>query len=260
MNIEENIKNNFSIDVIMPNYNKANYLEDSIQSVISQSLKNWNLFIIDDNSTDNSWKVISKYSKQPNINGIRLKKNMGPAFARNYGMRISKSKYISFLDSDDGWHNKKLEKQVKFMEENKLVFTYTDYVPFFEKKFKKKFKKNTNLVDKLNYDKFIRNTSINTTTMIILRSILRTSRFKKVNLEDYLFKCELLKKNNVFAVKFPENLAFYRISDKSRSRDRFKNIFSLWNINKDYNKLNFLQNVISIIYAIINSVKKYGIK
>ena len=72
MNIEENIKNNFSIDVIMPNYNKANYLEDSIQSVISQSLKNWNLFIIDDNSTDNSWKVISKYSKQPNINGIRL--------------------------------------------------------------------------------------------------------------------------------------------------------------------------------------------
>ena len=58
MNIEENIKNNFSIDVIMPNYNKANYLEDSIQSVISQSLKNWNLFIIDDNSTDNSWKVI----------------------------------------------------------------------------------------------------------------------------------------------------------------------------------------------------------
>ena len=98
MNIEENIKNNFSIDVIMPNYNKANYLEDSIQSVISQSLKNWNLFIIDDNSTDNSWKVISKYSKQPNINGIRLKKNMGPAFARNYGMRISKSNYISFLD------------------------------------------------------------------------------------------------------------------------------------------------------------------
>ena len=62
-----------------------------------------------------------------------------------------------------------------------------------EKKFKKKFKKNTNLVDKLNYDKFIRNTSINTTTMIILRSILRTSRFKKVNLEDYLFKCELLQ-------------------------------------------------------------------
>jgi len=248
------------VDIIMPNYNKAEFISEAVDSVVKQTYKNWYLYILDGGSTDSSLQKLSKFSKIKNIRIISFKRNKGPGFSRNYGMRISNSKYISFLDSDDGWHNKKLEKQVKFMEENKLVFTYTDYVPFFEKKFKKKFKKNTNLVDKLNYDKFIRNTSINTTTMIILRSILRTSRFKKVNLEDYLFKCELLKKNNLFAVKFPENLAFYRISDKSRSRDRFKNIFSLWSINKDYNKLNFLQNVISIFYAIINSVKKYGIK
>ena len=47
-------------------------------------------------------------------------------------MRISKSKYISFLDSDDGWNTNKLEKQISFMEEKNLTFTFTDYIPFFE--------------------------------------------------------------------------------------------------------------------------------
>ena len=74
MNMNEPAKKFFSVDIIMPSYNKANYLDDAIKSIICQSLKNWNLYVIDDNSTDDSWKIINKYSKIKNINIIRLKK------------------------------------------------------------------------------------------------------------------------------------------------------------------------------------------
>ncbi len=96
--------------------------------------------------------------------------------------------------------------------------------------------------------------------MIILRTILGTNRFKKVGLlEDYLFKCDLLKKD-FKAKKLEEDLAFYRILNKSRSSKKLKNIYWLWHINKKYNKLNLLKNLISIFFIALNSIKKYGIK
>ena len=78
-------------------------------------------------------------------------------------MRISKSKYISFIDSDDSWFNNKLEKQVFFMEENNLNFTYTDNKPFFENNGKQIIKKSTHIKGYFNFEDFIMNSSINTT-------------------------------------------------------------------------------------------------
>ena len=254
------IKEEPFVDVILPNYNKAKFLEEAINSVITQTYKDWHLYIIDDHSNDSSLKIIDKFSNLKNVNIIKLNKNMGPSFCRNYVMRLSKSKYISFLDSDDSWFEDKLEKQISFMEENDLNFTYTDYIPFFENKNEKKFKKRTSLKNYFNFETFIKNSSINTTTMIISRSILTTHRFRKVKLlEDYLFKCKLLKSNNI-AKKLDENLAYYRILNNSRSSQRLQNIYWLWYINKNYNKLNFFDNIISIFFISINSIKKYGIK
>ena len=254
------IKEEPSVDVILPNYNKAKFLEEAINSVIYQTYKNWNLYIIDDHSSDNSFEIINKFLNIKNTNIIRLKKNMGPSFCRNYGMRLSKSKYISFLDSDDNWTEDKLEKQIFFMEENDLNFTYTDYTPFFEDKGVKKFRERTFLKNFFDFKAFIKNSSINTTTMIISRSILGTHRFKKIKLlEDYLFKCDLFKDNNT-AIKPNENLGFYRILVNSRSSQRIKNIYWLWYINKNFNNLNIFQNMASIFFISINSIKKYGIK
>ena len=258
--METFIREKTLVDVILPNYNKAEFLEEAINSVITQTYKNWHLYIIDDNSSDNSEKIIDKFSNLKNVTIIKLQKNKGPSFCRNYAMRISKSKYISFIDSDDSWLSDKLEKQINFMKKHNLNFTYTDYTPFFENFGKKKIKKRPFLKDHFNYRTFIRNSSINTTTMIIARSILGSYRFRKIKLlEDYLFKCKLLKGNNI-AKKLDENLAFYRISNKSRSSQRLKNVYWLWHINRNYNKLNFIDNIISIFFISINSIKKYGIK
>ena len=253
-------ENTSSVDIILPNYNKCEFLEESINSSIKQTYKNWHMYIIDDHSNDNSWSIIKKFSNLNNVTHIRLNKNMGPSFCRNYAMRISKSKYISFLDSDDSWASVKLEKQIDFMEKNNLYFTYTDYTPFIQINEKKTYKKNTRLKDTFDFNTFIKNSSINTTTMIIRRSILGTHRFKKIKLmEDYLFKCQLMKSNNI-AKKLNESLAYYRILSKSRSSQRLKNIFWLWHINKNHNKLSFFKNLMSIICISINSIKKYGFK
>ena len=247
------------IDIIMPNYNKAEFISEAVDSVVKQSYKNWYLYIMDGGSTDLSLQKLSKFSKIKNIRIISFKRNKGPGFSRNYGMRISNSKYISFLDSDDGWSSDKLEKQLNFMRKNQYNFTYTDYTPFFQNKGKKIFKQKTNLQSKLNFNEFIKNTSINTSTMIIERSIVKTHKFKKVKLEDYLFKCDILK-NNIIAQKYNESLAFYRILKVSRSSQKIKNVSSVWQINKKYNKLNFIQNLISVFSIAINSIKKYGLK
>ena len=168
------------IDIIMPNYNKAEFISEAVDSVVKQTYKNWYLYIMDGGSTDSSLQKLSKFSKIKNIRIISFKRNKGPGFSRNYGMRISNSKYISFLDSDDGWSSDKLEKQLNLMRKNQYNFTYTDYTPFFQNKGKKIFKQKTNLKSKLNFNEFIKNTSINTSTMIIERSIVKTHKFKKV--------------------------------------------------------------------------------
>ena len=93
------MSNNIIVDVIMPNYNKAKFLDESINSVINQKYKDWNLFIIDNFSNDNSKNILEKFeNKFPNIKIIYLSRNMGAAFSRNLGLRLSKAEYISFLD------------------------------------------------------------------------------------------------------------------------------------------------------------------
>ena len=124
---------NLSIDIILPNYNKGEYIDECILSILNQSFLNWKLYIIDDCSTDNSLKK-NKYKDYKKIQILKLKKNKGPSFCRNLGMRLSKNSYISFIDSDDYWTKDKLKNQLEFMKISNYGFTFTDYVPFSDKK------------------------------------------------------------------------------------------------------------------------------
>ena len=98
--------------------------------------------------------------------------------------------------------------------------------------------------------------------MIIDREIINKVKFKNLKkLEDYIFKCEILKKNQkLSAYKLPKSTAFYRILSNARSNSRFKNIYYLWSYNKKFNKLNFIDNCKSLIMISFNSFKKYGFK
>ena len=257
--METLIKEKTFVDVILPNYNKAEFLEESINSVTTQTYNNWKLFVIDDSSQDDSKKIINNY-KSRNIKAIYLYKNKGVAFCRNLGIRLSDSKYISFIDSDDCWSQNKLEEQILFMEKLNYEFTYTDYTPFVVKNNKKFFKKKIIVPNSFTYDQFINNTSIGMSSVIIRRSIIGTTRFRKLKIcEDYFFKCQILKKVN-FAYCLSENLMKYRIRKNSLQNNKIRNFYWIWYINKNYNQLNFLKNLLSIFCISINSIKKYGFK
>ncbi|OCA84624.1 glycosyltransferase family 2 protein [Bacillus sp. FJAT-27986] len=105
------------ISVIIPTYNRANVISRSIKSVLEQTYRDIELIIIDDNSSDNTDQVISRFNDS-RIKYIKLDNNKGACFARNYGVEISKGEYIAFQDSDDYWLPMKLEKQIKFLQEN----------------------------------------------------------------------------------------------------------------------------------------------
>lgn len=258
--MKKNIKN--TVDIIMPNYNKFNFLNQAIHSVIHQSYKNWKLYIIDDNSKDLSKNILGKFKKNKKINIYYLKQNKGPAFCRNFGIKKSSSNMIAFLDSDDFWPKNKLQTQLKFMFKNNIEFSFTDYFSFYQKN--KKIKKigKTNILKKFNFNTFIKNSSINTSTMIINRKILKNIRFKNLKKhEDYIFKCEIFKKNKgLEAIKFEKTFAHYRILQNSRSNDKLKSIYYLWKYNQKFNNLSFVKNFISLLSIIKNSIKKYGLK
>ena len=249
--------NNLTIDIIIPNFNKAKYLSQCLDSIISQTYKNWKVYLIDDNSNDNSKEILSKYQNIENIKIFILKKNKGPAYCRNLGIQKSNSKLIAFLDSDDYWPEDKLEKQINYMLSTNCNFTYTDFCFFFNDNFKKK--KMTNLPSKYDYDTFLNHSSMSTSSIIIKREILNSILFEKVNHEDYLFKCDLFKKGEI-AYKIKDTYVFYRINKNNRSSNKLKNIISLWRINKEKNNLNLLANLKSIFFIGLNSLKKYGWK
>lgn len=114
------------VSIIMPSYNTAQYIEESIQSVRMQTYTNWELIIVDDCSTDNTDEVVREI-QDSRIKYMKNEKNSGAAESRNRALREAKGKWIAFLDSDDLWYPEKLEKQIAFMKKNDYYFSYTKY-------------------------------------------------------------------------------------------------------------------------------------
>ena len=116
------------VSIITPAYNSEKYIAETILSVLAQSYQNWEMIIIDDSSTDKTAEIISSFQeKDSRIKYIYNSTNKGSAYSRNVALQKAKGKWIAFLDSDDLWHPKKLEKQIEFMKKNNYHFSYTNY-------------------------------------------------------------------------------------------------------------------------------------
>lgn len=115
------------VSIIMPSYNTASFISESIQSVLAQSYEDWELIIVDDCSPDDTDQVVKPYLSDERIKYLKNEKNSGAAVSRNRALREAKGKWIAFLDSDDLWMPDKLKKQVSFMENNGYHFSYTNY-------------------------------------------------------------------------------------------------------------------------------------
>ena len=109
------------ISIIVPIYNEANFLTNLIQSILTQLIQDYEVILVDDGSTDSTGRLCKKAAAQDSRFRYIYQKNSGVSSARNHGMKEAKGDFITFLDADDWWMPKKLERQLALLKKNKAA-------------------------------------------------------------------------------------------------------------------------------------------
>ena len=117
------------VSVIMPTFNASKYLADSIESILGQTYTNLELLITDDNSSDETRKILDQFAqKDSRVKVEYLKENYGPGIARNKSIERAEGRYIAFCDCDDRWLPEKLEKQIRHMTRKDCALCSSSYL------------------------------------------------------------------------------------------------------------------------------------
>ena len=242
------------VSIIIPYYRKKLFFEKTIDSINSQTYKNFEIILIyDDNNRSDLLFVEKILKKIKNKKIIVNKKNLGVGISRNRGINKSKGKFLSFIDADDVWNRNKLKKQIKFMKKNSLDFSYSDYSIINEKGI---------LIKKIKSPKTIKfknllfSCDIALSSVTIKSNLLKNEKFSNIKTkEDYLLWLKLSQKN-IKMMGIRENLIFWRKTNNSLSSSivqKFKDAFLVYN---KYLKLNFLVSIVLIFFLSINSIIK----
>lgn len=186
------------ISIITPTYNCGNFIGETIESVINQTYKNWEMIIVDDCSTDNTKEIVDNYSKRDSrIKYYCLEVNSGAAVARTKAMELAKGDYIAFLDSDDLWMENKLGCQIKIMKENNWNFTSTDYEQIDEDS--KSLNKVIKTVSKIDYNRLLLDCPVGNST--VMYNVKAMGKFEVPNIRkrnDDALWLQMLKKKNTY--------------------------------------------------------------
>jgi teichuronic acid biosynthesis glycosyltransferase TuaG len=208
------------VSIIMPAFNSSKTIKDAVESVKGQSFENWELIVIDDESTDETASIMNIYVRaNSRIKLIKLDKNGGLPNARNQGCLLAKGEYIAFLDSDDLWHKDKLRKQVQFHLTNpEIEISHTDFIAFDNTRFyKRPFRKFADLNEKVRgdlYPSICYKNSIGILTVMVKRELLKRVNMFDTSLwtmEDQDLWIKIAKEKKPFGY-IKEVLAYYRIS------------------------------------------------
>lgn len=244
------------VSIITPAYNADKYIEETICSVINQSYQKWEMIIIDDCSKDLTYEKIKKYSeKDRRIKLLQNVNNKGVAFTRNRAIELSQGKYIAFLDADDLWDEKKIEKQVEFMEKNKILLSYTGYRKIDEDG---SIRGEIKVPLKLDYDELLKNCLIGFLTSMYNQEILGKQYFKNIKVEDYVYWLEMIKKIE-FAQGLEESLASYRVLENSRSSNKLDIVKQHWKIYYNIEKLGLIVSIKYYLIYLYRGLKRYKI-
>lgn len=258
------------IAIIMPVYNGEEYLDESIQSVLNQTYKDFQLICVNDSSTDSSLEILNKYKEQDSRVVVLTKENAGPGEALNYGIKNSQSEYLCFIDQDDKYASDYLETMYYYITKHKLdvcvanaSFLYEDgtieKIPYYS--FNKDFIK---LNSKQKRSIYI--SRVPQWTKIVSRKYLEKYSFSFPNREnkahDIPFHLELLYFTKRIGV-LDRSLYFHRVHSKQISNNlntELYNYKSCENLFEWAKRLNILDSICFKYYLIrlLNeSFKKY---
>lgn len=245
------------VSIIMPSFNSAKFIAESIESVLGQSYKNWELIITDDCSTDNSVEIIKNYLKMDKRIVLSvLDHNCGAAVARNNSIDLSRGRFIAFLDSDDIWLPDKLSVQLKFFETHKEVsLVYSDYYVMRQKGRDLSFCPRG---DSCSFRKLLYKCDIGCLTAIYdsgkLGKVYMPVTAKKR--EDYATWLKITKTGcKAFHCHF--FVAKYRLTDKSVSRKKIALIRYQYNV---YRTVCELPSIVSAFYVVAFALHKLFFK
>lgn len=228
------------ISVIMPTYNSERFVSESIQSVLDQTYQDWELIVSDDGSTDGTVALVDHFQKSDDrIRLLSPNGNNGPAHARNLAIAAAQGRYIAFLDSDDLWKPMKLARQLEFMQERDVAFSFSSYDRIDEcGNFI-----NTHWVHTpVNYRGLLK-----TCVIGCLTAVYDTEKFGKVYMpdirkrQDFALWLRILKRTEK-AVPLPESLAQYRVRKSSVSSNKLNAAQYTWSIYREVEKIGLLQS------------------
>ena len=244
------------VSIITPAYNSSKYISEAIESVIAQTYKNWEMIIVDDASQDGTYEILNNYAnKDKRIKTIFLEKNYGAAYARNRAIEYAQGRYVAFLDSDDLWKKEKLEKQLIFMKQNKIKFSYHDYELY---NVKNQTKKIISVPNKINYIELLKgNNTGSCVTVCIDRKYIKNINMPNVHQEDFVCWLNILKENDIFGYGLNQCLGTYRIGKESTSSNKFKSAYWTWQVYRKSQNLSLASALYYMSFYIIKGIKKY---
>lgn len=243
------------VSIITPSYNSKRFIQDTIDSISSQTYQNWEMIIVDDNSNDNSAEHIKNLIKDnKKITLLPLKKNVGAAEARNKALEMANGRYIAFLDSDDTWLCEKLEKQLKFMKKNDYAFTFTSYTPMSED-FRKEYSV-ISVPSEIDYVGYCKNTIIGCLTVIIDKEQIGDFRMPNIKSSHDMALWLMIMKKGFKAYGLNEVLAKYRLVSTSNTAKKYQVFSDVWKVYREIEKLPLLRSSWYFMNYVYNAIKK----
>ena len=247
------------VSIITPAYNAAKYITETIESVLAQTYPKWEMLIVNDCSKDNTAEIVQRYAAKDNrIKLINLKQNSGAAVARNTAIQNAKGRYIAFLDSDDLWKKEKLQKQLRFMQQNDYAFTFHNFIMFNDgtEKENGKFIKVSTQVD---YKKLLKgNNTGGCLAVCIDRSIVKEIFMPSKRHEDYICWLNIVKRYQIKGYGINEILGYYRVGKVSVSSNKLKSALWTWNVYRENQKLSLLESIYYMCFYCLNGIRKHS--
>lgn len=204
------------VSIVMPAYNVAAYVEESVKSVLSQTYRGWELIVVDDASSDDTCARVQLLQHgDDRIHLIRLPFNQGAGIARNRGIQEAKGDFVAFLDADDIWLSRKLELQLQHMAAREASVCYGSYLLIKENGAMTG--QQVKALEKLSFSRLLKANYIgNLTGIYSVRELGKIYGPKLRKRQDWGLWLKVLEKSKV-AIGVTEPIAKYRLRHDSLS-------------------------------------------
>ena len=244
------------VSIITPCYNSAEYITQTIESVLVQTYRSWEMIIVDDCSTDDSVQIISAYQKKDSrIRLYQIKTPSGsPMEPRNLGIGMASGQYIAFLDSDDVWLPNKLKNQIKLFNEKSISLVYSNYEKISETGIRSN--RIIRAPSSVTYMELLKSNCIGCLTAVYDVSKVGKVYFEKFRHEDYVLWLTILR-TGCIAKNTNTVEALYRIKKESISANKFAVLKWQWNIYRNFLKLSFFHSAFYFCFYVIRAFSKY---